>query len=137
MCGSDAAPHAARPMKRTSVLLLAALSVLGFTCGNRKPIVVNQLAHPIRVISTWDEGGSMDGELPPGGRLFLSDPPRHPRQVVISLPDGESHTFTKENAPELIGHPVTGPVVGWKVTSAGVLPLLESDLKKSDACKPN
>ena len=124
-------------MKRTSAVLLIALSVVGFTCGNRMPVVVNQLPHPIRVISTWDDGRSVHGELPPAGRAFLSDPPHHPQQVVISLPDGESHTFTKANAPELIGHPVTGPVVGWKVTSAGVLPLLESELKESDAREPN
>lgn len=124
-------------MKRASVLLLIALSLLGFTCGNRKPVVVNQLTYPIRVSSTCEDGMSVDGELLPNGRAFLSDPPHHPQQVVISLPDGESHTFTKANAPDLIGQPVTGPVVGWKVTSAGVLPLLEGELKDSDEGQPN
>ena len=124
-------------MKRASVLLLIALSLLGFTCGNRKPVVVNQLSRPIRISSTWEDGKSVDGELAPNGRLFLSDPPHHPQQVVISLPDGESHTFTKANAPGLIGQAVTGTVVGWKVTSTGVLPLLEGELKDSDEGQPN
>jgi hypothetical protein len=124
-------------MKHSYVVLLFVLPLFGFTCGNRKPIVANQLSRPIHVMLTWENGKPVEDELPPGGRAFLSDPPHHPQQVVISLPDGESYTFTKLNAPELIGHPVTGHVVGWKVTGRGVSLLLEGELKELDAQEPN
>jgi hypothetical protein len=119
-------------MKRASVALLIALSLFGFACANRKPVVANELARSICIRSTWDDGKSVDGVLPPNGRAFLSDPPHHPQQVVISLPDGESYTFTRANAPDLIGQPVTGSIIGWRVTSGGVLPLLDGELKDSD-----
>ena len=116
-------------MKRPIFLVLFALSLLGFTCGNRKPVVVNALDRSIYVRSTWEDGTSVGGELAASGHLFLSDPPHYPKEVMISVPGGDSHTFTKANAPDLIGHPVTGAIIGWKVTDSGVLPLFIEELK--------
>jgi hypothetical protein len=114
---------------RASLLLLCALPLVAFTCGNRLPVVANQIDRPIHVRAMWSDGRWMDSDLHPGHRLFLSDPPHHPETVVISTPDGESQIFTRDNAPDLIGRAVTGPIVGWKATPNGVLPLTAGELK--------
>lgn len=116
-------------MKHPAVVALIALTLLGFTCGDRRPVVVNELDRSINVRSTWKDGTSAAGDLPPSGRLFLAEPPRFPEEVVISVPAGETYRFTRANSPELIGHAITGPVVGWKVTDSGVLPLTAEELK--------
>lgn len=116
-------------MKRAVIGFLTALALLGFTCGDRRPVVVNQLARPINVRLTWSDGTTSAGGVPPSGRLFLADPPRYPEQVVISVSGGETYTFSSANSPELIGHAITGTVVGWKVTDSGVLPLTAEELK--------
>lgn len=116
-------------MKHPAVAALIALTLLGFTCGDRRPVVVNELDRPINVRSIWKDGTSTGGELPPSGRLFLAEPPRYPEEVIISVPAGETYRFTRANSPELIGRAMTGSIVGWKVTNSGVLPLTAEELK--------
>ena len=116
-------------MKQPTALAVIALTLLGFTCGDRRPVVVNELDRPINVRSTWKDGTSAGGEVPPQGRLFLAEPSRYPEEVVISIPAGETYRFTRANAPELIGRAITGSVVGWKVTESGVLLLTAEELR--------
>jgi hypothetical protein len=53
---------------RTRIFIgLVALSLVGFVCGNRKPVVMNALDYPIYVHTTWDDGTSHGGELPASG----------------------------------------------------------------------
>jgi hypothetical protein len=116
-------------MNRAAVVSLIALTLLGFTCGDRRPVVVNELDCSINVRSTWADGTEAGGEVPPSGRLFLAEPPRYPEEVVIFVPDGETYKFNRANSPELIGRAIAGSVVGWKVTDFGVLPLTAEELQ--------
>jgi len=112
---------------RTGVLLLA-ISAAGFVCGDRRPVVINSLSQQILVSSVFEDGRVVQGHLPPSGRLFLSDPPHYPTAVTISVPGGQSQTFTGANAPDLLGHKITGGVVGWRVTESGIIALSDEDL---------
>jgi hypothetical protein len=112
-----------------TVLAAALLLTVAFTCGDRRPVVANDLREPIFVGWVNEDGTVVDFELPASGRLFLSDPPHHPQQVVITVPGGGVHTFTEENAPGLLRGAPTGSVIGWRVTESGVVPLTEGDLE--------
>src|SRR5262245_10214045 len=115
-------------LRAPAAFVLVALSTVAFTCGNRLPVVVNGLDQPVRVRSTWEDGRSTDHSIGPSVRAFLSSPPHHPVEVVITPPDGASFTATRDDAPELLGGPVRGPMVGWKVTPAGIQRLGEQEL---------
>ncbi len=102
--------------------------LVAFICGNRRPFVYNNLCEPIDVQVTWEDGSLYSFLLPPGASGYLSDPPRYPKKVAITLPSGEIQTFTDANAPELIAGEVNGPIVGWRVTESGVVALLEEEI---------
>ena len=114
-------------MGRIAMLCGIVVASLGFTCAG-PPVIANDLDRPITVTSTRNDGSVHAGDLPAAGRMYLSDSGHHPTQVTISIPGGESQTFTAENAPHLLSGPVRGAIVGWRVTDAGVVPLAESDL---------
>ena len=117
-------------MKRRVAVALLSLSLFGFVCGDRCPVVLNELDRPIGVRITYTDGTSKSGELPVKGTLFLADPPRYPNEVIISVPTGATYTFTRSNSSEFLSGTVgAGPIVGWKVTDAGVLPLTKQELK--------
>src|SRR5262245_30767528 len=132
-----ASPQERSTRKTAAALVIVWLPTVAFTCGNRLPVVVKTLDRPIGLRSTWEDGQSVDDSIGPSVRAFLSSPPHHPVEVVISPPGGESFIATRDGAPELLGGPVEGPVVGWKVTPAGVQPLgLEELLSPGTAPAP-
>jgi len=116
-------------MQRSIIALRLLFPLVGFVCGNRRPAILNTTDSSIEVRAVYSDGSSSTAHLEPGMRLFLGDPPRYPCEVKITLSTGQQFSYSSANAPELLGAPPNGSTVGWKVSTSGVTPLTEQDLR--------
>lgn len=116
-------------MRRTG-WILALLPLFGFQCADLRPCVLNELAKPIFVEQKHDDGFVLQIELEPGGAVWLGRPPHYPIEVIITLPNDETHKFTQKNAPGLVGGDITESFVGWRVTNSGIVTYDENYRRK-------
>ena len=120
-------PLAGRRMLKRSIPILVLWAAVA--CDRlHDPVVFNALPHPVIVEARYSDGAVSQGEIAARGVAHLGNPASPPVAIVISYQSAEIARLTASDYPSLLGRPVSGDLVGWKLTTGGVEPLSSREL---------